>query len=204
MEEFIINQCVIFIFKSYFSVSVLLQYILKLNLSASERFKSKIEKELSFCTNLSFQIPVTLNPVIFQTLLSWSNTIYSLKYLRSTTLFCKDIGVRKSEFATKTQFLYNKKHTTVFLEQKTCDSVLGTKKHTTVFLERKKHTTEFLEQKTYDSVLGTKNIRQGSWNEKHTTMFLERKNIRQCSWNEKTYDSVLGTKKLKVRDEQGL
>ena len=137
LEEFIINQCVIFIFKSYFSVSVLLQYILKLNLSASERFKSKIEKELSFCTNLSFQIPVTLNPVIFQTLLSWSNTIYSLKYLRSTTLFCKDIGVRKSEFATKTQFLYNKKHTTVFLEQKTCDSVLGTKKHTTEFLERK-------------------------------------------------------------------
>ena len=137
LEEFIINQCVIFIFKSYFSVSVLLQYILKLNLSASERFKSKIEKELSFCTNLSFQIPVTLNPVIFQTLLSWSNTIYSLKYLRSTTLFCKDIGVRKSEFATQTQFLYNKKHTTVFLEQKTCDSVLGTKKHTTEFLERK-------------------------------------------------------------------
>ena len=194
MEEFIINQCVIFIFKSYFSVSVLLQYILKLNLSASERFKSKIEKELSFCTNLSFQIPVTLNPVIFQTLLSWSNTIYSLKYLRSTTLFCKDIGVRKSEFATQTQFLYNKKHTTVFLEQKTCDSVLGTKKHTTVFLERK-------------------NTRQSSWNKKHTTVFLEQKNIpqvlgtkniRQCSWNEKTYDRVLGTKKLKVRDEQGL
>ena len=54
------------------------------------------------------------------------------------TLGCKDIGVRKSEFATKTQFLYNKKHTTVFLEQKnirqcswnekTYDSVLGTKK----------------------------------------------------------------------------
>ena len=185
MEEFIINQCVIFIFKSYFSVSVLLQYILKLNLSASERFKSKIEKELSFCTNLSFQIPVTLNPVIFQTLLSWSNTIYSLKYLRSTTLFCKDIGVRKSEFATQTQFLYKKKYDSVLgtknmrqcsWNEKAYDSVLGTNKHTTEFLEQKtydsvlgtkKHTTGFLERKTYDSVLGTK---------KHTTVFLERKN----------------------------
>ena len=148
LEEFIINQCVIFIFKSYFSVSVLLQYILKLNWSASERFKSKIEKELSFCTNLNFQIPVTLNPVIFQTLLSWSNIIYSLKYLRSTTLGCKDIGVRNSEFATKTQFLYNKKHTTVFLERKNIRQCSWNEKHSTVFLE----------QKTYDSVLGTKKL----------------------------------------------
>jgi len=30
-----------------------------------------------------------------------------LKYLRSLTLKCKDIGIRKSEFVTKTQFLYN-------------------------------------------------------------------------------------------------
>ena len=29
-----------------------------------------------------------------------------MKYLRSTPLGCKDIGVRKSEFAAKTQFLY--------------------------------------------------------------------------------------------------
>jgi len=32
--------------------------------------------------------------------------IHSLKYLRSPTLKCKDIGIRKSEFVTKTQFLY--------------------------------------------------------------------------------------------------
>ena len=33
------------------------------------------------------------------------NIIQSLKYLRSTTLGCKDIGIRKSEFVPKTQFL---------------------------------------------------------------------------------------------------
>ena len=32
--------------------------------------------------------------------------IDSLKYLRSPTLKGKDIGIRKSEFVTKTQFLY--------------------------------------------------------------------------------------------------
>ena len=29
-----------------------------------------------------------------------------MKYLRSTTLGCKDIGIRKSEYVSKTQFLY--------------------------------------------------------------------------------------------------
>ena len=32
--------------------------------------------------------------------------IHSLKYLRSPTLKCKDLRIRKSEFVTKTQFLY--------------------------------------------------------------------------------------------------
>ena len=31
--------------------------------------------------------------------------ILSLKYLRYTPIGCKDIGIRKSEFVTKTQFL---------------------------------------------------------------------------------------------------
>ena len=35
--------------------------------------------------------------------------IDSLKYLRSPTLKGKDIGIRKSEFVTKTQFLYSRK-----------------------------------------------------------------------------------------------
>jgi len=34
--------------------------------------------------------------------------IDSLKYLRSPALKCKDIGIRKSEFVTKTQFLSKK------------------------------------------------------------------------------------------------
>ena len=34
-----------------------------------------------------------------------SNRIHSLKYQRSMPLVCKDIGIRKSEFVTKTQIL---------------------------------------------------------------------------------------------------
>ena len=34
-------------------------------------------------------------PLIFQALIIWSKIIYSLKYLRSTTLSCKDIGFEK-------------------------------------------------------------------------------------------------------------
>ena len=32
----------------------------------------------------------------------------SFKYLRFSTLGCKDIGIRKSEFVTKNQFIINK------------------------------------------------------------------------------------------------
>ena len=45
-------------------------------------------------------------PMIFQTQIIWSNRIHSLKYLRSTTLICRDKGIKKSEFVTMTQFLY--------------------------------------------------------------------------------------------------
>ena len=38
-----------------------------------------------------------------------NNRSHSLKYLRSMTLGCKDIRIKKSEFVTKTQFLYAKK-----------------------------------------------------------------------------------------------
>ena len=44
-------------------------------------------------------------PLIFQTYIIWSNIIHSLKYLRSSTLGCNDIEIRKSEFVAKTQFL---------------------------------------------------------------------------------------------------
>ena len=45
-------------------------------------------------------------PLIFQTYMIWSNRNQSLKYLRSMSLGCKDIGIRKSKFVAKTQFLY--------------------------------------------------------------------------------------------------
>ena len=44
-------------------------------------------------------------PLIFQTWIIWSNRIQSLKYLRSKTLSCKDIEIRKFEFVVKTEFL---------------------------------------------------------------------------------------------------
>ena len=44
--------------------------------------------------------------LIFQTYIIWSNySIHSLK-LRTTTLDCSDIEIRKSDFVAKTQFLY--------------------------------------------------------------------------------------------------
>ena len=39
--------------------------------------------------------------------------MYSLKYLRSTTFGCKDIGIRKSEIVGKTQFLSNARSSTI-------------------------------------------------------------------------------------------
>ena len=44
--------------------------------------------------------------MIFQTIFIWSKMIHSLKYLRFPTFKRKDIGIRKSEFVTKTQFLF--------------------------------------------------------------------------------------------------
>ena len=44
--------------------------------------------------------------LLFQTQTISSNRIYSLKYQTSTTLKCKDIGIRKSEFVAETLFLY--------------------------------------------------------------------------------------------------
>ena len=63
-----------------------------------------------FATNSNFLILISVQPdgfptLIFQTEIFWPNRIESLKYLRATTLGCKDIGIRKSEFVAKTQFL---------------------------------------------------------------------------------------------------
>ena len=50
--------------------------------------------------------PNGVKPLIFQAEMILSNRIHNLVYLRSTTLGCKDIEIRKSEFVVKTQFLY--------------------------------------------------------------------------------------------------
>ena len=45
-------------------------------------------------------------PLIFQILTSWSNChiIHALKYQRSTTIGCKDLKIRQSEFVASVQF----------------------------------------------------------------------------------------------------
>jgi len=71
-----------------------------------------ITKELNFCHKFKFleslHVCITwwCKPLIFQTKNIWSCMIYSLKYLRSTTLGLEDIGITISEFVTKTHFLY--------------------------------------------------------------------------------------------------
>ena len=71
-----------------------------------------LPKELSRCHKLKRSRPYIFatwwrKPLIFQTSTIWSNRIHSVKYVRSTTLGCKDTRIRKSEFVTKTQFLYS-------------------------------------------------------------------------------------------------
>ena len=73
---------------------------------------TKIIKELSFCHKLYFSnlyIFVThcCKPLIFQTMNSVRPNNPSLKYQGFTSSDCKDIGIRKFEFVTKTQFLSN-------------------------------------------------------------------------------------------------
>ena len=65
-------------------------------------------------------------PLIFQTRIVLYNRRHSLKYPRSTTLAFKDKEIKKSQFVTKTQFLYRKKLTVITVGP-TTDSLL--KKH---------------------------------------------------------------------------
>ena len=76
-----------------------------------KKFHKNLRKELSFWNKFKFSNPYIFTiwrskQLIFQTYIIWSIWIYSLKYLRSTTLESKDIWIRKAEFVAKTQFLY--------------------------------------------------------------------------------------------------
>ena len=77
---------------------------------ASRARMSSSTKELSFCRKPKFAYSYIFatwccKPLIFQIWIIWSCRIHSLKYLRSLTFRCKDTGIRKAEFVTKTQFL---------------------------------------------------------------------------------------------------
>ena len=68
------------------------------------------EKELSLCQKLWFYKPYIfgnqcLRSLTIQTMTSVRSNNISLKYRRLTSLGSKDIGIKKKEFVTKTQFL---------------------------------------------------------------------------------------------------
>ena len=65
-----------------------------------------------FITNIDVLIPIIFatqcrRPKIFQTMSSVRSNNVSLKYQRPTPPGWTDIGIRKSEFVTKTQFLFS-------------------------------------------------------------------------------------------------
>ena len=68
----------------------------------------RVERKWVFATNSNFLIPISLQhdgaPPFDISNLDYFR-ILSLKYLRSMTLDYKDIGIRKSKFVTKNQFL---------------------------------------------------------------------------------------------------
>ena len=82
--------------KCYFWNYELLLYCLKKELSLWNKIKY---------LNLNIFRTQCCKPLIFQTQITWSNRIHSLKYLRSSTFGSNDIVIRKSEFVEKTQFL---------------------------------------------------------------------------------------------------
>ena len=84
-----------------------------------------LNDEMSLCHKLNFFNPYIFDtwwctlckPLIFHTWIIWSNRNHSENDLRSTTLGCKDIRIRKSEFVAKTQFFYldlTRFHTYIF------------------------------------------------------------------------------------------
>ena len=71
-------------------------------------------KELTQCNKLCFSNPYIFGfqrrkPLKYQTMTFVRSKNISFKYQRFTTLGSKDIGIRKSEFVGKSQFLLQKK-----------------------------------------------------------------------------------------------
>ena len=94
---------------SFFYLFLKILSLTQMHLSVS--FYNVYSKELSPCHKLWFYNPYIFGthwrkPLIFQTYIIRSNRSHSLKCQMSTTLDSKDKGIRKSEFVTKTQFLY--------------------------------------------------------------------------------------------------
>ena len=74
-----------------------------------------------------------------------------MKYLRSPTLGCKDIGIRKSEFVVKTQFLFRPSHQLVSLQPQYLYSVHFCP--TVLTIENRIYSEEFTGKKCKTAIL---------------------------------------------------
>ena len=73
------------------------KYSFGLNLSFEIQFELNLcpllEKKIESLPQTEILSSLYLQPLIFQTYIIWFNIIHTLKYLRSTTLCSKDIGI---------------------------------------------------------------------------------------------------------------
>ena len=77
----------------------------------NKNYCKKYSNELTLCNKLWFSNPNIFGfqrrkPLKFQTMTFVRSNNISLKYQRFTTLGSKDIGIRKSEFVAKSQFIW--------------------------------------------------------------------------------------------------
>ena len=86
----------IILLRSKYSFGLNLSFEIQFELNLCPLLEKKIFVQLRngvFATNWNSLSPIYLQPLIFQTYIIWFNIFHSLKYLRSTTLCSKDIGI---------------------------------------------------------------------------------------------------------------
>ncbi len=89
-----------------------LVWVCNLEASFGVKLRTSMRKQRNwvFATNSDFLIPISLDsnlvkPLTFQTMTSVKSYNISLKYQRFTTLGSKDIGMRKTEFVARIQWI---------------------------------------------------------------------------------------------------
>ena len=111
-----LKKCVFFnSLQEIFYFKLLYEWLINFELPSKNNnsrkcFNTATWRNWVFATNSNFRILISLiidgvKLLIFQNYIIWFTWIYSWKYLKSKTLCCKDIAIKKSEFMTKTFFV---------------------------------------------------------------------------------------------------